>query len=229
MSDVDRFDRNGFAITGPLLTPAEIAACVAAAERLVAETGRAVAGLRDVLAREPALRAAADAPSVRAIVARVLGPGAFVVRSILFDKTPAANWDVAWHQDVTVAVRERREVPGFGPWSVKTGVPHVQPPARVLARMVTVRLHLDDCGEGDGPLLVVPGSHARGVVDVTTLDLAACERSAVACHAPAGVAVVMRPLTLHASRKARSPTHRRVLHLEFAADPLPGGLEWARV
>jgi hypothetical protein len=31
---------------------------------------------------------------------------------------------------------------------------------------------------------------------------------------------------LHASSPATAPMHRRVVHLEFACDPLPGGLEW---
>ena len=36
----------------------------------------------------------------------------------------------------------------------------------------------------------------------------------------------MRPLLLHASASGTAPGHRRVVHLEYAAEPLPGGLEW---
>jgi hypothetical protein len=36
----------------------------------------------------------------------------------------------------------------------------------------------------------------------------------------------MRPLLLHASAPAKNPRHRRVIHLEYAANPLPGGLQW---
>jgi hypothetical protein len=43
----------------------------------------------------------------------------------------------------------------------------------------------------------------------------------------AGDALLMRPLLLHASSEASAPVHRRVIHLEYAACPLPGGLEWA--
>ncbi len=32
---------------------------------------------------------------------------------------------------------------------------------------------------------------------------------------------------LHASSEAHSPSHRRVIHLEYATGPLDGGLEWA--
>jgi hypothetical protein len=41
------------------------------------------------------------------------------VRSIYFDKTPETNWMVAWHQDLTLSVRDRIDVAGFGPWSVE--------------------------------------------------------------------------------------------------------------
>lgn len=108
------------------------------------------------------MRELARSPEVRALVEPLLGAGAFAVRGILFDKTPDANWKVAWHQDLTIAVRERREVEGFGPWSEKAGVVHVQPPAAVLEQMVTVRLSLGPCGPGNGPVCVIPGSHAHG-------------------------------------------------------------------
>jgi ectoine hydroxylase-related dioxygenase (phytanoyl-CoA dioxygenase family) len=61
-------------------------------------------------------------------------------------------------------VREQRDVPGWGPWSTKDGVLHVRPPAEVMARMLAVRVHLDDCGESDGPLRVLPGSHKHGLL-----------------------------------------------------------------
>jgi hypothetical protein len=34
------------------------------------------------------------------------------------------------------------------------------------------------------------------------------------------------PLLLHASSSARRPEHRRVIHLEFAAEARPDGLPW---
>ena len=37
------------------------------------------------------------------------------VRGIYFDKRPGTNWLVAWHQDLTLALKERSEVPGWGP------------------------------------------------------------------------------------------------------------------
>lgn len=36
------------------------------------------------------------------------------VKGIVFDKTPAANWKVPWHQDLTICVERRIDVNGFG-------------------------------------------------------------------------------------------------------------------
>jgi ectoine hydroxylase-related dioxygenase (phytanoyl-CoA dioxygenase family) len=48
------------------------------------------------------------------------------------------------------------------------------------------------------------------------------------CCLHAGDALVMRPLLLHASSPSRKPDHRRVIHLEFAAeDLLPPSMKWA--
>ena len=203
-----------------------IAALDGATTAEVLRRGKAFAQ-RNVL-RVPAVRAFADGLGC-ALVQPVLGDGALAVRGLLFDKTADANWTVPWHQDRSIAVRERREVDGFGPWSTKAGVPHVQPPAEVLRQMLTLRLHLDDCGEENGPLRAVPGTHDR-ILDTSEVDQLARSATAVACATPAGGAVLMRPLALHASFPARRPGRRRVLHIEYAPETLrtlPGGLAWA--
>jgi len=48
----------------------------------------------------------------------------------------------------------------------------------------------------------------------------------VTCTIPAGGALLMRPLQLHASSRAAVPTHRRIVHFEFAATELPAGLQF---
>lgn len=55
---------------------------------------------------------------------RWLPPGYRCVRGILFDKIPAENWTVPWHQDTAIAVAKRVDVVGYGPWSLKDGVIH---------------------------------------------------------------------------------------------------------
>jgi ectoine hydroxylase-related dioxygenase (phytanoyl-CoA dioxygenase family) len=168
----------------------------------------------------------ADSSAIRALIDPILGPDAIAVRGILFDKTPGANWKVPWHQDLSIAVTERIDVPGYGPWSVKAGVPHVQPPDGVLERMLTVRLHLDDCGMENGPLLVSAGSHLHGSLSGDRLNELRERAKPVACVVKRGGAVLMRPLLSHASHAAILPGHRRVIHIEYAtAGSLPD-LRW---
>lgn len=181
---------------------------------------------RNLLDAIPEVRTLAAAKEIRAIVEPVLGPNAFPVKGILFDKTPEANWKVAWHQDTMITVRERIETPGFGPWSIKNGVHHVQPPSEVLDGILTVRVHLDDCGPENGPLRIIPKSHVNGVLEAEAIDLWRQTRPPVVCTVPRGGVLLMRPLILHASSAATVPSHRRVIHLEYAADRLPNGLQW---
>jgi Phytanoyl-CoA dioxygenase (PhyH) len=183
------------------------------------------AGLRNVADEIPAVRELACAAPLHALAREVLGKEPFVVRALLFDKTPDANWAVGRHQDSAIAVREKVETTGFFGWSVKAGVPHVHPPAEILERMVTLRVHLDDCGEDNGPLRVIAGSHRDGRLSDEVITERVSEPETI-CPLRAGGVLAMRPLVLHASFPARNPQHRRVLHLEFAADPLADGLEW---
>ncbi len=66
------------------------------------------------------------------LACRLAGRPARLVRILAFDKTLAANWGVPWHQDRTIAVKQRVAIDSFGPWSVKAGVPHVEPPPALL-------------------------------------------------------------------------------------------------
>jgi ectoine hydroxylase-related dioxygenase (phytanoyl-CoA dioxygenase family) len=217
---------SGYWIVEHFLESAELPALVAAAEDVLSGNSRK-AGVRGLTGKHPAFAGLAADPRVRGVVSRAMGGTPRLVRSILFDKNPRANWDVVWHQDTTIPVRERSDIVGFGPWSVKDSVVHVQPPAEILDRMITVRIHLDECGVDNGALQVVPGSHTRGIIQEPEIDAASCERNCQSCAVPAGGALLMRPLILHASKKAFTPSHRRIVHLEFASRALPGGLQWA--
>lgn len=141
------------------------------------------------------------------------------------DRRRKLGWP--WHQDLAIAVDERIETAGFGPWSVKEGVVHVQPPPHILARMVTLRLHLDDCTAENGALRVLPGSHGQGELDADAIADWTARQPPVVCEIPKGGALLMRPLLLHASSPAKNPSHRRVLHVEYAAAELPNGLKWS--
>jgi ectoine hydroxylase-related dioxygenase (phytanoyl-CoA dioxygenase family) len=182
-------------------------------------------GARNLLAL-PAIQRLVSARQMSELVEAALGKPGIPVRGILFNKVAAANWSVAWHQDRMIAVQERHEVPDFGPWSLKEGVWHVEPPPDVLERMLTLRVHLDDCFAENGPLRIIPGSHRNGKLGPSEIGDRCENGRIVTCTVARGGVVFMRPLILHSSSKAIQPSIRRVVHLEFASEPLQNGLEW---
>ncbi|MEP6669881.1 MAG: phytanoyl-CoA dioxygenase family protein [Chthoniobacter sp.] len=173
-----------------------------------------------------AIAGLARSPRMLDLVRPHLPSEPFPVRAIYFDKSPDTNWLVPWHQDLTLALRARAEVPGFGPWSTKEGIPHVQPPVGLLERMLAVRLHLDDADESNGALRVLPGSHRLGRLSAERIQELRGQQSDRVCAVSAGDALLMRPLLLHASSRSTSARHRRVLHIEYAAFTLPAELHW---
>lgn len=224
---IEQLDRDGFAILQDAVIRSACAELISSlGSSIDPDDSRRRGGRRNLFQDIPEVAQLARSEAVRGPVDRVLGQNCFATRALFFDKTPEANWKVIWHQDVTIVVRRRRDVEGFGPWSSKAGIHHVQPPAEVLERMLTVRLHLDPCGEDNGPLRVLPGTHDQSVIDRSTIDRLRAERPEHICIADQGSLLLMRPLLLHASSPAQTPGHRRVLHLEFANEELPGGLEW---
>ncbi len=221
---------DGFAVIPNVLTHAEVDALQHAIARvtepLVASKRGTPHALRNLLEASPEVRALAETATVRGLVEPILGKDYFPVRGIPFDKIPDANWKVPFHQDVTIAVREKIETEGFGPWSVKAGVLHTQPPVVVLESMLSVRLHLDDCHERNGALRVVPGSHLLGRIAESDIDSIRQHWGERIGGVSMGGALLMRPLLLHASSQAQNPEHRRVIHIDFAASALPGALRW---
>ena len=193
------------------------------AQRLALGEPDAAHGVRHLLRKSQPVRQLLGEPWLSFLV-----PADYAcVRGILFDKTPGSNWLVAWHQDLTICVKERAEVPCYGPWSIKDGVPHVQPPVELLERMLTLRLHLDDTTSANGALRVIPGSHDHGRLDAAQIEQAREAGPEAICEAEAGDVQRMRPLILHASSKAESPAHRRIVHLEFAPrESLDRRLAW---
>jgi ectoine hydroxylase-related dioxygenase (phytanoyl-CoA dioxygenase family) len=222
---IDAIAADGWAVTPPLFPQLAIDRVVSALASYT-EPGAARGGVRNLLDVAPVVRELAHNEVVRSVAETVLGSKCFAVRAILFDKTPQANWKVIWHQDLTIAVRKRVPIVGFGPWSEKEGVIHVQPPVEVLEQMLAVRVHLDDCGAENGPVRVLPGSHRVGRLSGQAIESWRASQPQVDCLAERGGVLAFRPLLLHASSPASSPAHRRVLHFEFAANELPSPLEW---
>jgi ectoine hydroxylase-related dioxygenase (phytanoyl-CoA dioxygenase family) len=210
-------ERDGVAVINKCLDEATV-------ERLCKEFDDNRQPQRNLLS-VPTVRTLARSKSVREIMEAALGPDCFAIRGIFFNKTRSSNWKVVWHQDLTIAVRERIDVQGFGPWTIKNGVLHVQPPTEVMSEILAIRLHLDESSLDNGPLRVLSGSHRHGRLPAEQIRSWKKEE-AVTCTVPKGGALIMRPLLLHASSACAVPSSRRVIHLEFSARELPQGLTW---
>lgn len=204
----------GFSIVPQLLEQGEV-------DRLLEQLSlpalqRTRAGARHLLSYPVVAALAADSRLLD-LVREVLGGSAQPFRATLFDKSADTNWLVVWHQDTALPMRERREVPGWGPWSVKSGVRYAHAPERPLAEVLALRIHLDDSTAENGPLRVLPGSHRMGVLSDDSIEALTAQLDPVECLVPRGGALLMRPLIVHSSSKSKSKAPRRVLHIEYAA------------
>ncbi len=184
---------------------------------------RAGARLRGTAGLEALLQARGI---IGSIAARHLGDAALPVRALLFDKSAAGNWALGWHQDRTIVVAERHETAGFGPWTVKAGMHHVEPPPALQAAMITLRVHLDPVDESNAPLLVAPASHRLGRIVQSDIDSVVRRCGTSTCLAEAGDVWAYATPIVHASAPAAQPRRRRVLQIDYAAAPLPGALRW---
>lgn len=213
MDLVGLVEKQGFAILPEVLLPS-------AAERLIADLQasplrRSKAGIRHALKHLPVAALAAERRLMQ-IAQQILGRDAVPFRATLFDKSPQSNWLVVWHQDTALPLRERRNIPGWGPWSIKDGVTYAHAPASALCRVAALRVHLDDSTSQNGPLRVLPGTHVHGVLSDDAIQELALRIAPLDCLVPQGGVLVMRPLIVHASSKSAFPMPRRVLHIEYA-------------
>ncbi|MES9850580.1 MAG: phytanoyl-CoA dioxygenase family protein [Candidatus Thiodiazotropha sp. L084R] len=183
-------------------------------------------GVRDLMSKVPYIKRMVSSSPLNDIAKELLGNKARPVRSIFFDKIKGANWNVAWHQDTSIALKSKHEIKGFGPWSKKQGIVHAEPPVEYLANTVTLRIHLDKTNAETGVLRVVPGTHKDGRIKSSEILKIVENSTVVECDANPGDILLMNPLLFHSSRKATHPHHRRIIHIEYSAMELPQPLEW---
>ncbi|WPO81922.1 phytanoyl-CoA dioxygenase family protein [Chryseobacterium sp. JJR-5R] len=162
---------------------------------------------------------------IKAIIKEIFGGQYAAVKSIYFDKPETSNWYVAYHQDLTVSVDKKLELPGFGPWTTKQNQFAVRPPLDILENIYTIRIHLDDTDKHNGALKVVPGSHAKGIYRPETIDWTI--ETEEMCSVQKGGIMIMKPLLLHGSNRTTNGNRRRVIHIEFSDRELPEGLNWS--
>lgn len=217
---VEHFNETGFAIVPGVLTSSE---CDDLSERVQLNPGSG--GTRSLL-RETWCLEAVQRLRRHKVVSTLLGPADVAVQCTYFEKSSSRNWLVPLHQDLSIPVADRVPDAALTGWSNKEGALFVHAPVDLLARLTAVRVHLDDCGEQDGPLRVIPGSHRSGIISPEAAVLARRQAPEMACLASKGAAMVMRPLLLHASSKASGNSRRRVLHFLFGPPTLKCGLRW---
>lgn len=215
------FERDGALRFAQQLTPDQIEALRMLADERIGDRPGARLDGEDQLAT----LLAASGP-IGGVAGSLTSSFARPVRVVLFDKTLDANWIVAWHQDRTIPVVARIDVEGFAPWTAKDGIPHVAPPFDVLARMVTLRVHLDAVDHRNAPLRIAVESHILGRVPADQAERVAVSREQRVCYAEPGDIWAYRTPILHTSERATTRTRRRVLQVDYADFDLPGGLEW---
>lgn len=181
--------------------------------------------IRQFLKEVPEIKDLIFNENIQKVVKEIFGEKYFVVKSIYFDKPETSNWYVAYHQDLTISVDKKLDLPGFGPWTTKKNQFAVQPPLNILENIYTIRIHLDDTDENNGALKVVPTSHAKGIYRPETIDWTV--ETEEICNVEKGGIMIMKPLTLHGSNRTTNGKKRRVIHIEFSDIELPEVLQWS--
>jgi len=225
LAAVSALDLDDFPRAGAQRFPSALIPCLTDILQVLEPIGATAAGKR--LHQVEGLDAFLGASGcIGAIASEVLGQEARPVRAILFNKSAETNWALGWHQDRTICVKERRDTPGFGPWTVKAGMVHVAPLIELLAGMVTLRAHLDVVPATNAPLMIAPGSHRLGRIPESQISAVVNKCGTSICAADAGDVWLYSTPILHASDAATFPRSRRVLQVDYAAASLPDGLEW---
>src|SRR5713101_9916736 len=133
---LDRVTSDGYGVIPDVLSENEIAPLAAELRR--SDLPRSRAGIRHAMSNAT-IAAVSQSPQLLGLAAQILGSGAIPFRATLFAKSPTANWLVVWHQDTALPLRERRDTPGRGPWSVKDGVIYTHAPAKALSEVLALR------------------------------------------------------------------------------------------
>lgn len=227
----EHLTEQGFAILPAQLSTAEISHLNAVVDSYLQSTissgsiGNEVFAVRNLLQTIPGLATILSNSIAPKLAEAFIGSKPSVIRSIYFNKPAAANWVVPWHQDLTVNLKEQSNIHGFSKWAVKDGQLTAKAPTELLRKILTLRIHLDDCDETNGALKVIPGSHQQGELRSDEYLLTELER-AVTCSVKSGGIMLIRPLLLHSSARSKG-AERRVIHLEFIANEFTRNIPWS--
>ena len=224
--------KNGFTVIDDIYSDEEVADAV----NVIDKTDKSNPTFRksaDLFAIRQFLKEVPDVKSIifndklEQLIENIFGKGYFVVKSIYFDKPEQSNWFVAWHQDLTISVDKKVELPGYTSWTSKHNQFAVQPPTEILRDNFTIRIHLDDTNADNGALKVLPGSHLKNIYRPEDIDWSI--ESETICEVKQGGVMLMRPLLMHASDRTVNEQKRRVIHIEFSRAELPGEISWSEL
>ncbi|WP_319800121.1 MULTISPECIES: FMN-binding negative transcriptional regulator [Flavobacterium] len=226
----DFFSEKGFAIIDNVYTDEEVNTILELIEKSDSgkETYRKtqdVFAIRQALKEIPKLKDYVFNANIKEIIKSTGGDNCFVVKSIYFDKPETSNWFVAYHQDLTISIKDKVHSEGFTNWTKKQNQFAVQPPVEILENIFTIRIHLDTTTKENGAVKVIEKSHLLGIYRPELLDKT-IEKETI-CEVEKGGIMLIKPLTLHASTRTTNHKRRRVLHIEFSNSKLPESLEWS--
>lgn len=179
---------------------------------------------RNLIDSIPNLLEAVHSPALRDLLNETLGTNYGLVRVLYFDKPSDRSWNLPLHKDLTIAVKDNSlPTSRFSKPTRKSGVDHVEASEEVLESMLTLRIHLDEVTDSNGPLEVIPGSHHTGKQNEATAS------APVKILCDAGDVLAMRPMLSHGSGHTdpEGNLRRRILHLEFCGiEDLADGYQW---
>ena len=230
MKHLKEFASNGFASIEEIYSPGEVKSILAQISQADSDKdtfrkSTDLFAIRQFLKEVPETIGNIFNTKLISIIGQLLGRNCFVVKSIYFDKPPASNWYVSYHQDLTISVDRKIVLSGFELWTKKQDQFAVQPPLDILQNIVTIRIHLDDTDESNGALKVVPKSHLKGIYRPENIDWVTEQE--VSCNVREGGIMLMKPLLLHSSGRTTNNMQRRVIHIELSNRELPTELNWS--
>lgn len=182
-------------------------------------------GVREFLQDHPDIKQLIFTNNLVDIIKTISSKCHKAIKSIYFDKPPNSNWVVNWHQDLTINLTHKIDCEGYKNWRVNTERTIVQPAIEMLESIFTIRIHLDDCTKENGALRVIEKSHQKGVIELKEW-ISKKEGIEKICEVKKGGILILKPLTLHASKRTENQKNRRVIHIEFTDQELPKGMNW---
>lgn len=222
-------EENGFSILTDLYSETEISQILACIENADQDGNsfmktQDLFAIRQLIKNVPGLTYLLFNKNLTELIANLSQSEYFLTKAIYFDKPRESNWFVAYHQDLSISVNKKTDIQNYSNWTFKKGLYGVQPPIQILQDTITIRIHLDKTTKENGALKVIPKSHLSGIVRVDSKDWNI--ENEFVCEVEKGGAMLMKPLTLHASNRTTNEQKRRVIHLEFNKHNLTEPLDW---